>query len=289
MVQGRGKNKGGTKHRNICIFRPMLGFCLFPCSLIHLIVVNEVCRVFGHGLFWICLKFIIRVFMNTINFHTEGDVASISVNERKKISDIVNNLVLGCLHSVIEDGSIRRYLPDKCHLMHSKNFTREFHAWFKAGRDGFQINGGSINIVDMAYNTAMAMGNHVVALIAKLQSREATFRYILPEDCKTISYLLKAGMQSGLCSKGEGWEKICELLNGAEEPVVISYGKADGFPTKEVARWSGYPESWDNLPEKEKWRLAFYQVGFAKDSKVSSEFDCRYKCGVMVNALHLLK
>lgn len=157
--------------------------------------------------------------------------------------------------------------------------------------DGFDmvVAGRRFHTSNVDLNTALVAGSDAVRLAAKIHGWCEGHCYVEGPDRAWLADLIDAALDAGLFRRGlwyvdrpcdgivadqpdrqwsdSGWGEVLDLLRSRDdEPVVLSYSVCDQFPNPEIAGWEGGDddETWYDLPDDEKWRLALDGLRAAK-------------------------
>lgn len=157
------------------------------------------------------------------------------------------------------------------------NFERDMRLWLDSGDEDtnpmFIHNGGPIDNHHLILNTALALGNDVVALFARITGQGCLHAYVEGPYREWLAGIIREGLQLGVCRsqvyahdtdgrrfnpRPSGWEDVIKLLLTRDsEPVVMSYSVDMGFPDPELCGVDFNDEAaidrWDSLPEEARW------------------------------------
>jgi hypothetical protein len=154
-----------------------------------------------------------------------------------------------------------------------------------------RVGDHAVSSANVELNTALATGNDIVCLAAKIHGWCETHPWVEEADRAWCADIIERAVTAGVYRAGMwytdgcgqrtwgdlGWASVMALLRDTTThpgPVVLSYSVSDGFPNPEVATtmpaWpDGVTEDWDALTtaqqdERRKARTAWYDFPFAR-------------------------
>lgn len=214
--------------------------------------------------------------MSRIYFHSEHGTAELYGTERAHMGMFCGRLLVATLEPLDMDwrtNPIRRLVPPDSYLAHCPDaaFAERFRDWASIGFDaeGFVYQDRQVPRFDTALNTALALGNDSVKLMARLHAQCEIHCYVEAPNRAWLASIMQRGRASKLYRANQGWESVIALLLSRDDgPVVCSYSVCEGFPNAGVAYEAGLwqpdededgevtYDAWYNLPTTEQWRLA---------------------------------
>lgn len=156
--------------------------------------------------------------------------------------------------------------------------TKErFRTWFSVGgiftegEAGIKVGDNIVPTWEFGANTAMAVGNDVIKLAAKIHGTCEDFAWIAAEDCLWFSGIVREGRDSGVFRPNAGWEDVLalahEVIETGNGPIVMHYSVSDSFPSEYAAEGAWEPQvcgdcgvtledAWYDLSSEEQWNLS---------------------------------
>lgn len=123
----------------------------------------------------------------------------------------------------------------------------------------FSYKGKPVTTFALSCNTVMAIGNHVMAFVAKFAGAAAAHLLIEGHNKEWLAQVIREGLDIGVLRSQMGWDEVIALLEaGDPEPVVTHFSGTDSFPRYDW-RLLDEPlgqEEWHDLPEEERWDLS---------------------------------
>lgn len=123
----------------------------------------------------------------------------------------------------------------------------------------FSHKGKGITSFALSCNTTMAIGNHVMAFIAKFAGAAAGHLLIEGHNKWWLAQVIRDGLKIGVLRSRMGWDDVIALLEaGDPEPVVTHFSGSDSFPRYDwrlLDKPLGQKE-WGELSEEERWDLS---------------------------------
>lgn len=123
----------------------------------------------------------------------------------------------------------------------------------------FSYKGEGVTSFALSCNTTMAIGNDVMAFIAKFAGLAARHLLIEGKNRKWIAGLIREGLDIGVLRTHMGWNDVFSLLeHGDSAPVVTHFSGIDPFPRQD---WRSTNEledtrAWWDHDEEEQWDLS---------------------------------
>lgn len=172
--------------------------------------------------------------MSCIYFHSRDDgEVRLSGRERHFMGGLVDDLMMG----VIGKGDwILQYLPKEAELFFKNPRERSlFSAWLRHDDKAcFIVDGKEAGSFHVALNTAIALGNDVIKLAAKLHGQCEVHCWVDGPNRKWLADIMQDGLDLNIFRTGEGWEDVIEFMSkSTSSPVVCSYSVCERFPNFE--------------------------------------------------------
>jgi hypothetical protein len=217
--------------------------------------------------------------MSRIYFHSEHATAELRGSERAYMGIFCGNLLVATLEPLDDfsyrDGSnpLQRLVPPDSYIhayAAGMQWTERFRQWARTsfGDDGFVYQDRRVARSTVALNTALAIGNDPVKLMARLHGQCEIHCWVEGPHRAWLAGIMQHGRASGLYRADQGWEAVIDLLLSRDDsPVVCSYSVTEQFPDKGLVADAGLwepgadeygEEDWDawyDLPTAEQWRL----------------------------------
>lgn len=217
--------------------------------------------------------------MSRIYFHSEHGTAELRGSERAYMGVFCGNLLVATLEPLDDfsdrDGSnpLQRLVPPDSYIhayAAGTQWTARFRQWARSsfGNDGFVYQDRQVPRFDAALNTALAIGDDPVKLMARLHGQCEIHCWVEGSNRAWLAGIMQRGRASGLYRADQGWEAVIDLLlSRNDSPVVCSYSVCEGFPhallAYEAGLWQATEDedgelnwdAWYDLPQTEKWRL----------------------------------
>ena len=205
--------------------------------------------------------------MSRIYFHSEDRDAEVRGSERAHMGVLISNLTCGILTPAFtsEVSFYRKLLPQDHYLQSVKDegFRGPWETYLRVGWDeGIVVDGNPVDVVDLALNTALALGGSPLRLFAQIHGRCEVHCWVAGEDRRWLSRIIEDGLQSGLYRKKQGWDDVIALLRESYVgPVVCSYSVSETFPDPYIIGWaSNFAEdsdelfdAWEALGPEKRW------------------------------------
>lgn len=207
--------------------------------------------------------------MSAILFHRQGkEDVKLRGSERAHMGCLVNDLMLACLGSLsMAEDWLKPLFGDDSYLRSCtgaqfENFARTL---LRVGDGKLHLPGRAVEPWIVALNTAFAIGNDSVKLLARLHAQcEIHCWFEGAEDRCWLSEIIKAGRSTGLMRDGQGWEQVVSMLVEDDGPVVCSYTVTESFPNfgclpgDHPLKQRTDDERWDafyDIPRDEAWAV----------------------------------
>lgn len=194
--------------------------------------------------------------MSRIYFHSEHGTAEVRGWERAHMGVLSTDLLKASL--ILHGGASRkptilRAIPlgEYVHAIDGYALERDLDVWLSVAIDHeFLIDGHRADVFTVALNTALALGNDVVKLCARLHGQCEIHCYVEGPHRAWLAGIIEQGRKIGLLRKDSGWEDVITLLRSrADEPVVCSYSVCEQFPNYGIVRregvWTAPRVAWD--------------------------------------------
>lgn len=210
--------------------------------------------------------------MSAVYFHTEHDKATLRGSERAHMGIFCQDLMLGVIGNL-------RYAQDwllpiaqeagaPLTVFSDTNTALEF--WLKDGGAKIMVDGEKIEMWLMGINTALALGNDAVKLMARLHAQCEIHCWIDGPNRAWIADIIERGRAAGVLREGQGWEDVAALLATCDNgPVVCSYSVCESFPNfgalpddhplKQRTDDDKYDDFYE-IPATEQWRLCMEEL-----------------------------
>lgn len=180
--------------------------------------------------------------MSRIYFHSYDGEAELLGSERAYMGhSLTTKIALGLLNvgGYNTPKQLLRFIKPENHLaqLDSKSpmWERGYEASFTTGMTSGLINyrNREIEPFTVALNTALAVGNDVIKLAARLHGQCEIHTWVDGPNRAWLADIMQAGRDTGLYRDEMGWEKVIALLrSGSTLPVVTSYSVCDRFPNR---------------------------------------------------------
>jgi hypothetical protein len=217
--------------------------------------------------------------MSRIYFHSEHDTAELRGSERAYMGMFCGRLLVATLEPLDmdwRDNPIRRLIPPDHYLLDyarrgNPAFAERFREWASVamGEPGFVYQDREVSRFSAALNTALAIGNDPVKLMARLHGQCEIHCYVEGPNRAWLAGIMQAGRACNLYRANQGWEAVIALLQSRDDgPVVCSYSVCEQFPNAGIAYDAGLWQptedaesgelifdEWYDLPNVEQWRL----------------------------------
>lgn len=215
--------------------------------------------------------------MSNILFETTKGEAYLAGAERAYAANLIAKLgqviLLNEFMDVSRKQAFQAILPEghRLRLMPAESSYWEFsfRASFGMGDGHFVIEDQPVDWLAIQLNTAFAIGNAQLKLLARLHGQCELNPWIPASESMWMAGTIKDGLRSGVYRQGMGWECVLDLLDKAEEPIVISYSVTDGFPSPSHAGISA--EEFEKLEYCDAWEASLKGLMQRKELKIEEE------------------
>jgi len=208
--------------------------------------------------------------MSRVYFHSIHDDAELAGAERAYAGGVCTDLFMTSIGSIYppEEGHhwLVPFLPSNCYVMDfypgprppvNKNHTVPEHraeqsgwldkfARFRQSAETYlRIHMGDqglifknskgesvpVTIFVLHLNSALAMGNDVTKLLARLHGQCEIHCYVEGPNRTWLAGIIERGRKTNVLRPDMGWEDVAELLRSRDDcPVVCSYSVCEPFP-----------------------------------------------------------
>ena len=208
-----------------------------------------------------------RIYFRSLNLESE-----VRGSERAYFGVMISELALAILNPLWNSDRLKSILPPTSYLLSAKDdreFDRNFRTWFRVtSSEIFVVGDKKIEPFSCALNTALAIGNDVIKLAARIHGQCEIHCYVEGKNRNWLAKIIQQGLRSRIYRPKQGWEETVNLLrNTDKEPVVLSYSVCDQFPNPDVANFSSENdnEDWYGLSFEKQWELALLGLRKSKN------------------------
>lgn len=212
--------------------------------------------------------------MSRIYFHEQYGEAEVFGSERAYAGILCAELgraVLGVYGSTLNTERYRAILPDGAFPLNERDdvvFMRSLSAYLSGSNDGVLKIPGTDRTMEvwlLGLNTAAAMGNDALILLAKIHAQCEIHGYVEGPNRAWLASIIERGLELAVLREkvkggySTGWRDVVTLLRSRDDvPVVTSYSVCDQFPNRHVADWhdENDGDDWYDLGNDEQWKLA---------------------------------
>ncbi len=205
--------------------------------------------------------------MSAVYFHSpEEEGVAVRGSERSMFSGLCHEMLMAAIGPIFdcEDRPCwTRGLFPKDHYLQS--VKREHYE--RSLSTALSVDHGKLLLPEpvdgfiLALNTALAVGSDAMKLAARIHGQCEIHGWMLGKHRAWVADIVKQGIVAGLYRKGAGWEDTVKFLRKtSRSPVVMSFSVCESFPNAHVAGWGDRQEEFDNLSDKERWRIAFSKL-----------------------------
>jgi len=211
-------------------------------------------------------------YMSRIYFHNIEDEATVRGSERAHFGVTINHFAWAFLDGLAFDfpptkpSMLRSIFPPGHHVHQSNDFERDAEVTFNVGfEDYVLLHGRKVELFGLKLNTALALGNDVLKLAARLHGQCEIHTYVEGENRAWLASIIEQGRASGFLRPDMGWESVISLLRQSDDsPVITSYSVTEQFPNPVVADYDpplydDGEQNWDawyDLPDDVQWEMA---------------------------------
>lgn len=194
--------------------------------------------------------------MSSISFNSINHVARVSGAERALMGQYCARsllFALGDLNYPYQDPPwIMKHVPEDSYLHESP--IAHINTWLSIGHDNLILNGEEYSIFTTQLNSALAIGNDAIKLMARLHGQCEIHCFVEGKNRQWLANIIKKGLDQKIFRGNMGWDEVLELLErDSDGPVVCSYSVSDCFPNNYLAECdeeTPYEEQWDLCMEK---------------------------------------
>lgn len=212
--------------------------------------------------------------LSRIYFHEHSGTAEVLGSERAYAGQVCADLgrsVLGVHGFVLDISRYRAMLPDGAFPLMERDdstFMRHLGVYLSGSGDGRINVPGAERTMEtwlLGLNTAVAMGNDALILLAKIHAQCEMHGYVEGPNRAWLATIIEQGLETHVLrdkvkgSYSTGWRDVVELLGTRDDvPVVTSYSVTEQFPNAYVAGWHDDHDGddWYELSEDERWARA---------------------------------
>jgi hypothetical protein len=224
--------------------------------------------------------------VSRIYFHSQDGTAELRGSERAHMGILCCDMFIASLGEIWDwkdNRSWTRELFPAGHyvLKAGREFNGPSYAqccetYLRVGDAEILLGGKPVSGWTIGLNTALAMGNQVIKLFARLHGQCEIHCFVRGENRAWLSDIMAEGLLEGICRRDQGWEDVIQLLRSTDKlPVVCSYSVCRQFPNAAVALtlFAGFLdeaerdedreaafERFDELPASERWALAYVKL-----------------------------
>ena len=214
--------------------------------------------------------------MARIHFHSPRDTLDVAGSERYHADSATRDHMwqaFGGEEAGIE--LLRPYLPDFWRCVPAEEVRYFINGSRTFGGGVIDIEGYSLNIGDIALNTAMDTGSDALRLLARLHAQCELHCWVDGQNRAWLADIVVAGREEGVLREGMGWEELAAFLCAQDdEPVVCSYSVSDSFPNYELLPESHHLkkreargddiddiyDAWDRMRWPTQWKLCMGEL-----------------------------
>lgn len=138
-----------------------------------------------------------------------------------------------------------------------------FGAYGEPGTQMLEWAGDVIDVRHLRFNTMIATGSPMFALMAQLDAFCEEHAFVEAGDALWLAELVRSGREANILRPEHGWEKIAALCDqvvaaGGTAPIVTSYTFCRAFPNLAAANWAEPIDlpTWTALSDEERWDRA---------------------------------
>lgn len=169
--------------------------------------------------------------MSSINFETKGKSVSVRGTERHYAAMLVNDLVKVFLDPDANGKLLQEIIPKGSYLKNpEKNpqWGTHFCNALSYGISEFSLDGVKINGFLLGLNTAVAIGNDALKLLASIHGQCEVHAYVLGKNRAWMADVIENGPLD-IFRPDTGWADVVSLLRENDtEPVILSYSITEG-------------------------------------------------------------
>jgi hypothetical protein len=194
--------------------------------------------------------------MSRIYFHSTSDTLAIAGAERAHAAVLCERLAATQLDCLWEDPMLD--FLKRTGWQESKGSITSSCLWLHGDESVVLPNGAETERWLLGLNTAMAVGNDIISLLAHMHAQCEIHGWVRGSNRWWLARLIDSGRAMKILRPDMGWEELSTFLkSSADEPVVTSYSVTDQFPNQYIAH---VPEEnhewWSKQSVEDQWRMA---------------------------------
>lgn len=200
----------------------------------------------------------------SILFHSiNGDVAKIAGSERFYMMNLIPEILVSVLKTTTSRPN--EILGPVTNRGYWDKDWKNMETALKVPMSDlkFIIEGQEIDPINIALNTALAVGGDPLKLLARIHGQCEMNCFVRGENRKWLADIIQRGRSTNLFRSGKGWELVADLLlQEFANPIVLSYSICMEFPSRDAADWEDDcdGDEWYDLPTAKQWELAFEKI-----------------------------
>lgn len=214
--------------------------------------------------------------MSGIYFHSEHGEARISGSERAHAGLLCNDLMIAALGGDLEYSNdwLMKMIPTGSYAHTAPKMLKTY---LRSYNSVLVIDDAEHSSWHIGLNTALALGNDSVRLLARLHAQCEIHCYVEGENRKWLADIIRDGRRTNILREGMFWEAAIELLESRDDgPVVCSYSVCEQFPDfiylpdDHPLKLRDDDDRWDDfydLPEEEKWAACMIGLRSTNDRR----------------------
>jgi hypothetical protein len=152
--------------------------------------------------------------------------------------------------------------PDAMESIDDFDLGGVLRGYEELGNPTITWNGDAIDVHALRFNTTLATGSQLFAVMARLEASCKQHVFVEADDVKWFRDVIRRGRETSIFQPDRGWEDVvalCDEVLAAQssEPLVTSWSFARDFPNPLVAfgdREEG--AAWDAMAPEEQWTHA---------------------------------
>jgi hypothetical protein len=199
--------------------------------------------------------------MSRIYFHSPSATAELRGSERAYMGLLCTDLTVGVFSpdDFGREPLLSRVFPHP--YSSTMPYGRAFELAMHSGaRYEFNLpDGRMVDTFTVCLNTALALGNDVIRLCARLHGQCEIHAWVDGPNRSWLADIIDSGRAASILRDDQGWEDVTALLRARnDEPVVTSYSVCDLFPSRGAADWQDDcdGDGWHDLSDDERWSRA---------------------------------
>lgn len=234
--------------------------------------------------------------MSRIYFHSPDGEAELRGSERAHMGLLCKDIFLASLGSIwdYKDNRswTRQLFPPNHYLLQGNEdrrptYEQSFSTYMSVGDAEIILGGRKISGWVVGLNTALAIGNDVFKMYARLHGQCEIHCFVRGENRAWLAAIMEQGLTDGICRQNQGWESVIAFLRSTNQlPVVCSYSVCHQFPNPDVAdvfegaetdeEREAARERWYALSKAEQWELAFPKLHWSLELKPDNWDEYRF-------------